>query len=79
MSAIGYSIRPANIFIVILLLLRQRKKKLVWLSIPLYINALLGFSALFTDIAYSYSADNQFVRGPLGYFAFVTSGFYAVV
>lgn len=79
MSAIGYSIRPANIFIVILLLLRQRKKKLVWLSIPLYINALLEFSALFTDIAYSYSADNQFVRGPLGYFAFVTSGFYAVV
>ena len=33
MSAIGYSIRPANIFIVILLLLRQRKKKLVWLIV----------------------------------------------
>ena len=32
-----------------------------------------------TQYFYSYSADNQFVRGPLGYFAFVTSGFYAVV
>lgn len=78
MSAIGYSLRPTNIYIVILLL-DQGEKKNHWLGIPLVINARLAFSALFTDIAYSYSADNQFVRGPLGYFAFVTSGFYAVV
>ena len=79
MSAIGYSLRPTIIFVVILLLLRQRNMKRAWLIMPLIFNALLAFSALFTDIAYSYSADNEFIRGPLGYFAFVISGFYAVV
>ena len=79
MSAIGYSIRPVNIYIVILLLIRQREKKIKWLSIPLILNALIAFSALFTGIAYSYSEDNQFVRGPIGYFAFVTSGLYTVI
>lgn len=78
MSAIGYSLRPACIFMVILLMVRQKSLKWIWLVIPLILNAILAFSALFTDIAYSYSADNEFVRGPLGYFAFVTSGFYAV-
>lgn len=79
MSAIGYSLRPTIIFVVILLLLRQKNTKSLWLTIPLILNALLAFSALFTDIAYSYTADNEFVRGPLGYFAFATSGFYGVV
>ena len=78
MSAIGYSLRPTIFFTVIVMLLRENKKSIVWLSLPLYLNALLAFSAFFTEIAYSYSDDNQFVRGPLGYFAFVTNGFYAV-
>lgn len=80
MSAIGYSLRPTIIFVVILLLLRmQNVQKLLWLIAPLFINMFLAFSALFSDIAYSYSPKNEFVRGPLGYFAFVTSGFYAIV
>lgn len=79
MSAIGYSLRPAIIFVVILIMLRRHKQKLIWLTIPLIINTFLAFSALYTDIAYSYSPDNEFIRGPLGYFAFVTSGFYALV
>lgn len=79
MSAIGYSLRPTIIFMVILLLLRERNTKHLWLTIPLILNTFIAFSALFTDIAFSYSEDNQFIRGPLGYFAFVTSGFYAVV
>lgn len=80
MSAIGYSLRPAIIFVVILLLLRQKNLKMLCpIIIPLIINTVLAFSALFTDVAYSYSSDNEFIRGPLGYFAFVTSGFYAVI
>ena len=80
MSAIGYSLRPTVIFVVILLLLRkQNMKKLLWLMAPLFINMLLAFSSLFSNIAYSYSPRNEFVRGPLGYFAFVTSGSYAIV
>ena len=78
MSAIGYSLRPSIVFVMIRLMSPQQKKA-DWLALPLVINAIIAFSALLTDVAYSYSADNQFIRGPLGYFAFVTSGFYLVV
>lgn len=76
MSAIGYSLRPIIIYVVILLLGNDWKNKRFWLVFPLVLNTIIAFSAFFTDIAYSYTADNQFVRGPIGYFAFVTSGFY---
>ncbi|MBQ1171072.1 MAG: GGDEF domain-containing protein [Lachnospiraceae bacterium] len=80
MSAIGYSIRPAIVFVVILLLLeKQNDKRIFWFALPLIINTMIAFSALFTDIAYSYTVDNQFVRGPIGYFAFVTTGFYEIM
>ena len=80
MSAIGYSIRPAIVYVVILLLMgKQSDKMILWFSFPLIINTMIAFSALFTDIAYSYTVDNQFVRGPIGYFAFVTSGFYEIM
>ena len=49
------------------------------LAIPLAVNAILALSALFTDIAYSYSETNEFVRGPLGIFAYVTSAWYFIV
>lgn len=78
MSAIGYSLRPLIIYVVILLLGNARGRKYYWLVIPLIINTAIAFSAFFTDIAYSYSLDNLFVRGPIGYFAFITSGFYEI-
>ena len=79
MSAIGYSIRPIIIYVIILLLGNVKDRKYTWISIPLVVNTILAFSAFFVDYAYSYTIDNQFVRGPLGYFAFVTSGFYEIV
>ena len=79
MSAIGYSLRPIIIFIVILMLGNIKKKRRWILAFPLVINTMIAFSAFFTNVAYSYTADNQFVRGPIGYFAFVTSGFYELV
>lgn len=79
MSAIGYSLRPAIIFLLVILILRVGKKKCLWLAVPLMLNTLIAFSALFTDISYSYSAENQFVRGPLGYSPFAASAFYLIV
>lgn len=79
MSAIGYSIRPVIIYVIILLLGNVNDKKYTWISIPLIVNTMIAFSAFFVDYAYSYTMDNRFVRGPLGYFAFVTSGFYEIV
>ena len=79
MSAIGYTIRPMTIFLIVLLLLRGRKEKKFLMALPSLINGIIAFSALFTDVAYSYSETNEFVRGPLGYAAFVTSGFYLIL
>lgn len=79
MSAVGYSLRPAIIYTIILLVTREERTKRLVMAIPLVLNMCVSFSALFTDIAFSYAEDNSFVRGPLGYAAFVTSGFYLVL
>lgn len=77
MSAAGYSMRPTIIYVIICLMSSSDKSK-KWLLVPIVINAMIAFSALFTNVAYSYTPDNQFVRGPIGYFAFVTSGFFMI-
>lgn len=79
MSAVGYSLRPAIIYTIILLVTREEAARRLVMAIPLALNMCVSFSALFTDIAFSYAEDNSFVRGPLGYAAFVTSGFYLVL
>jgi diguanylate cyclase (GGDEF)-like protein len=43
------------------------------------LNTLVAFSAFFTGIAYSYSQENVFIRGPLGYTALCTAAFYLVL
>lgn len=78
MSAIGYSLRPAIVYIVILMLTRNRKMNRMIFALPLMVNALIAFSALFTDVAFAYSETNEFIRGPLGYAAFFTSGIYLI-
>lgn len=78
LSAIGYSIRPVVVYLILLLALRSYTgtayKKI--LAIPLIINVLVAFSAFFTDIAYTYSAENEFVRGPLGFTTHIVAGMY---
>ena len=80
MSAIGYTIRPLIVYIVLLVLMRGRGMKKIFMAVPLIINGIIAFSALFTDVAYSYHPDtNEFIRGPLGYSAFVASGIYLIL
>lgn len=76
MSAIGYALRPSTIFLISVLISRGRKRKLFLMALPLFLNALISFSALFTDIAFSYDEKNEFVRGSLGFSAYITSVFY---
>lgn len=78
MSAIGYSVRPVIIFMVIVFLKKGDWKHKYWWMLPLIINTIVCFSALFTDITFTYDANNQFIRGPLGICPFVTSGIYLV-
>lgn len=79
MSAIGYSLRPGIIYLVITFVWPGKKKWLMWWALPLGLNMLVSFSASFSDVAYTYDAENNFVRGPLGYSAFAASGIYLVL
>lgn len=79
MTALGYIIRPSAIFMIILLMVKGSNFLRLFLSLPLWINAAVVFSALFTDVAYSYDANNKFVRGPLGWCPFIVCGFYLIL
>ena len=78
-SAIGYTLRPIGILNIILIVIRSKEINLHLLFFPALLNGVISFSALFTDVAFSYSSDNQFVRGPLGLSAYLVSGFYLIV
>ena len=79
MSAIGYSIRPICIMNILFIVVRNHRNKQVLLGIPAIINAFISFSALFTDVAFSYDANNEFVRGPLGISACLVCGIYLLL
>lgn len=78
-SAIGYTVRPLGILCVLLIITGYRGKRRLVLSLPVIVNAIIAFSALFCDIAFSYSETNEFVRGPLGFATYVTGGLYLVL
>lgn len=67
----GYQMRPLVITLFIRLLDPDKKKRWIW--IPVIINALIYSTALFSRIAFSYTEDVKFMRGPLGYCCHVIS------
>jgi len=81
LSAIGYAIRP--LIFVLMLMLATRKISLqdfpVKYYVPAILNLITSFSVFFTDIVYSYTPDNQFVRGPLGYFTYIVVILYLAI
>lgn len=76
LSALGYSLRPIVPFLAVLIARKLDRRQLTLFSIPLICNMLIAFSALFCSLSFSYSADNRFIRGPLGYMPFITASFY---
>lgn len=79
MSAIGYTVRPVSVLCVLFIITKNTLKRRIVLMIPGIINALVSFSALFCGLAFSYSETNEFVRGPLGFTAYVTSAVYLII
>lgn len=79
LSAIGYSLRPMIPFFLVLIAKKHNRLETIFLVVPLIINAVVAFSAFFCGIAYGYTKDNEFVRGPLGILPFFVAGFYVVV
>lgn len=77
-SAIGYTVRPLSILYILLIPMKENNLKKYLLVAPAVINGLISFSALFTDVAFSYSETNEFVRGPLGFSAYVVSAIYLI-
>ncbi len=79
-SAIAYTARPAIIFFVTMIPAQKRwPRAYKLLVIPLLFDALVSFSALFTDIAFGYTPSNSYYRGPLGFTTFVVGAMYLLL
>ena len=81
MTCFGYILRPIMLYLYIMLVLRDDSRMRVkyLLLVPLIINALFAASGFFTDIAYNYDANNEFHRGPLGWFPHIIMIFYLLI
>lgn len=75
-SALCYSLRPI-IILQTLFIVYDKASRL--LSIPAAINVFFAFSCFFTDIVYSYTEENHFKRGPLGYTPYIVCLFYIII
>lgn len=78
-SSCGYVLRPAVAYLTVQIVIRHTSRTLKWLiSIPMVINFLISFSALFSDKAFGYTPENRFYRGPLGVTPFIVGVFYGI-
>lgn len=77
-SAIGYTLRPASITILIGILLRRKRISIVF-WIPVILLCLIAFTSWFTHIMFWFNDQNWFMRGPLGYLSHIISGFYLII
>lgn len=80
LSALGYSVRIFTIYSFLMLSMRNQvtiKSRVLW-AIPAFINAIVAFSVFFSNIAFSFSSDNHFQRGPLGYTSHIVFFFYLI-
>lgn len=78
-SAIGYTARPLSIMCILIIHVNGNKWKRYWMILPVFLNTVISFSALFTDIAFSYSPTNEFIRGPLGISTYIASAIYLII
>ncbi len=77
-SAVGYTLRPASIVLLLRILLRRRKMSfLLW--IPILLLAVLAFTSPFTHWMFWFDAQNWFIRGPLSYVPHIISGLYVLL
>jgi len=76
-ACISYSIRPAILYTFVLLYLRNTKTEYkLLMALPIVINTIIIFLAFKFPFVFSYTDDNQIVRGPLVSIPFVASVIY---
>ncbi len=73
LSVMGYSLRPIAIMLAIFMIYHRVNFILL---IPAILNTLVYCTAFFSTLAFSFSEENSFVRGPLGYTFIATSLIY---
>ena len=80
-SAVGYSVRPFIFCLMLMLATRHTTLKQFhkWFYIPAIVNVIAAFSVFFTDIVYSYTPDNVFHRGPLGFITHMVVILYLIL
>lgn len=78
LSAIGYVLRPMTAYFLVMIICGNLLKWKILLSIPVVINAIVSFSAMFGKWSFWYTEANEFVRGPLGIVPFITAAIYVV-
>lgn len=79
LSAIGYTLRPISVYFLAMVINRNSKKNIFWISIPMVINAIIVFSSIPLKTVFFYTDANEFVRGPLWFVPFVVAAFYVIL
>ena len=78
LSMTGYTLRPTAA-IGLLLVVAPPKFRTWKLWIPWGINLAVNLTAFFSPLAFTFDANYEFVRGPLGYVVFIVSFLYMVM
>ncbi len=73
----GYSLRPLVIVLFMKLQRPERSMRSAWWIV--LFNAVVHMTTFFSGICFDYTADGQYIRGPLGYTSFVVSGILLLV
>ena len=71
-SIYGYSVRPVVLLLFFYIIEPHKSYKLFWGLAAA--NAAVFLTALFSPVAFFITADNHFIRGPLGYTGHIVSG-----
>lgn len=79
LSALGYALRPMVPYFLVMMVKNHTRTGMILISAPIAYNTLVSFSALFCRLSFWYTADNKFVRGPLGLTPFLVAGFYIAI
>ena len=71
-SIYGYSARPVVLLLFFYIIEPEKSYKLFWWLAG--VNAAVFLTALFSPLAFYFTLDNHFIRGPLGYTSHIVSG-----
>lgn len=80
LSSVIHSIRPAIIYIILMILCRKNDKKNMFLfNTLLVISVLASFLSIFFNIGFTYNESGELVRGPLALVPIAISGIYLLL